>query len=68
MCIVCERFDARRAAADSLAAPVGAVAQVVERLHGMEKVPGSSPGSSTLRVGNFTLGGIIAGLATLGTA
>jgi hypothetical protein len=52
-------------------APNGAIAQVVERFHGMEEVEGSSPSSSTgnaiqawsdaFRLTGFFLGGLVAG-------
>lgn len=46
MCSVCDDFD-RRLAAGNVNLSLGAIAQVVERLHGMEKAGGSSPPSST---------------------
>ena len=51
-----------------LSAPSGAIAQLVERFHGMEEVGGSIPPSSTLvplvqaiRCVGYTLGGFVAG-------
>lgn len=46
MCRVCDDFE-RRLAAGTVDASLGAIAQVVERLHGMEEAGGSSPPSST---------------------
>jgi hypothetical protein len=61
MCIVCDRINAPATAADNLATPLGAVAQLVERVHGMDEAVGSIPISSTQQVSHFALGGIIAG-------
>jgi hypothetical protein len=61
MCSVCEEFE-RRVRAGTLN-DHGAVAQLVERLHGMEEVAGSTPVSSTHHddeIG-FMLGGLVAG-------
>src|SRR5436190_23140378 len=60
MCSTCDRFAARQAAA-SVSGPSGAVARLVERLHGMQEVASSILVSSTLRAIGFTLGGVIAG-------
>lgn len=46
MCGTCADFE-RRLAAGNVNASLGAIAQVVERLHGMEEAEGSSPSSST---------------------
>jgi hypothetical protein len=46
MCSVCVDFE-QRLTADNVDLSLGAIAQVVERLHGMEKAEGSSPSSST---------------------
>ena len=70
MCRVCDDFD-RRAAAGKVTAPDGAIAQLVERFHGMEEAGGSIPPSSTnpqfatlaeahARAGRF-FGGLVAG-------
>ena len=70
MCSVCETNPAREYPADTLEAPFGAVAQLVEHLHGMQGVVGSSPISSTDPFGiiqrwwrsvGFTLAGVVAG-------
>ena len=70
MCSVCETNQASGYPADTLEAPSGAVAQLVEHLHGMQGVRGSIPLSSTDLVGNihrmwrsigFTLAGFVAG-------
>ena len=76
MCSVCRSNPDRRPPADTLEGPSGAVAQLVEHLHGMQGVVGSSPISSTsscssfrttwLAVG-FTLGGFVGGEGWLGT-
>src|SRR5690606_5338709 len=62
VCSVCERFE-QRITSGSLSLPPGAIAQVVERFHGMEEVRGSNPLSSTSadarRLG-FALGGLVA--------
>src|ERR1700675_2956754 len=69
MCRVCETAELRRTT-DTLETPSGAVAQLVERLHGMQEVVGSSPISSTdplvafhrvWRSIGFTLAGFVAG-------
>lgn len=49
MCSVCDDFE-QRLAAGNVASSLGAIAQVVERLHGMEEAGGSSPPSSTYKV------------------
>jgi hypothetical protein len=67
MCSTCERFE-QRVRSGSVNASHGAIAQVVERFHGMEEVESSSLSSSTLRgladalsgVG-FLLAGVVAG-------
>jgi LAGLIDADG endonuclease len=73
MCSVCETNPAREYPADTLEAPFGAVAQLVEHLHGMQGVVGSSPISSTDPFGiiqrwwrsvGFTLAGVVAGEGT----
>ena len=64
MCVVCERFARGRGAGAMVFGPHnGAIAQVVERLHGMEKAQGSSPCSSTLRPGwdPWAVAGFVAG-------
>jgi LAGLIDADG endonuclease len=48
MCGVCDDFE-RRLAAGNVDTSLGAIAQVVERLHGMEEARGSSPRSSTYK-------------------
>ncbi len=50
MCKVCIDFE-RRADAAKVSEPYGDIAQLVERFHGMEEVPGSIPGISTGKVG-----------------
>jgi hypothetical protein len=69
MCSVCQTAAARDTA-DNLEIPHGAVAQLAERLHGMQEVEGSNPFSSTdtrdplhrvWRSIGFTLGGFVAG-------
>jgi hypothetical protein len=70
MCSVCADFEQRRAAG-SITLSFGAIAQVVERFHGMEEAGGSSPPSSTdtlvdafilcIRRTGMTLGGLVAG-------
>lgn len=67
---MCLQFEARVASA-TVSLPSGAIAQVVERLHGMEKAEGSSPSSSTFaessasgrRLG-FAFGGLVAAEGT----
>jgi hypothetical protein len=75
MCSVCETQAARNAA-DTLEIPHGAVAQLVEHVHGMHGVRGSIPLSSTQiahpfhrvwRAIGFTLAGFVAGEAWFGT-
>jgi LAGLIDADG endonuclease len=74
MCSVCARFE-QGAADGRVPVPSGAIAQVVERLHGMEKAEGSSPSSSTLsepsderrRLG-FAFGGLVAAEGTFTTS
>src|SRR3954453_9594092 len=51
MCKVCIEFTARETTAN-VSGPCGDIAQLVERFHGMEEVPGSIPGISTSQVGN----------------
>src|SRR5579864_3163432 len=67
MCSVCESFLARQRTA-TVSAPDGALAQVVERFHGMEEVKGSSPLCSTLSdmdpAEGFMLAGLVAGEGT----
>src|SRR4051812_1871739 len=61
MCVVCERVDGELATAN-LAASHGAIAQLVERFHGMEEVRDSISRSSTELVGNgAALAGLVAG-------
>ena len=65
MCSVCGDFAERMALA-SLNPPCGAIAQLVERFHGMEEVDGSIPSSSTLPVTTtaavaWFIGGLIVG-------
>lgn len=67
MCTVCNDFEAR-VRTGTVDLSHGAIAQVVERLHGMEKAEGSSPSSSTLRGlvvtlrrTGFVLAGLVAG-------
>ncbi len=69
MCLLCTEFAPRREAAN-VSDPYGAIAQLVERFHGMEEVAGSIPASSTTLFGGlcdtldmvgFTLGGLVAG-------
>jgi hypothetical protein len=64
MCSTCESFEAR-VAAGTVAGP-GAVAQLAERVHGMDEVRGSIPLSSTRfgpagRARGYLLGGFVAG-------
>ena len=70
MCSVCAAFEERRIAAGILKPPYGAVAQLVERFHGMEEAARSIRVSSTdplasfhrfWRCIGFTLGGFVAG-------
>ena len=70
MCSVCATFEERRIAAGTIAASYGAVAQLVERFHGMEEVAVSSTVSSTDLLALFhrcwrsigsTLCGLVAG-------
>lgn len=70
MCSVCESFEVRQGAAGNLEPPFGAVAQLVEHVHGMDGVARSSRVSSTdplepfhrvWRCIGFTLGGFVAG-------
>jgi hypothetical protein len=69
MCSVCDDF-AERFKAGSVNAPQGAMAQLVERLHGMEKVAGSIPASSTPKpehkasISSWVLAGFVAGEGT----
>jgi hypothetical protein len=58
MCSVCSEFEERMAAGTVAAS--GDVAQVVERVHGMDEARGSSPRISTLRELSFTIGGLVA--------
>jgi hypothetical protein len=70
MCRVCIEFAERETAA-KVSEPYGAIAQLVERFHGMEEVEGSIPSSSTsvlvealalsYRRTAHVLGGVIAG-------
>lgn len=64
VCSTCLAYE-ERVRSGTVAVPNGAIAQVVERFHGMEEVQGSSPCSSTffqaLETAAFTLGGLIAG-------
>ena len=46
MCSTCADFEAR-VESGKVSAPYGAIAQLVERFHGMEEVAGSIPASST---------------------
>ncbi len=48
-------------AAGNLGDSLGPVAQLVERLHGMEEVAGSTPVGSTFRRRGFVLGGLVSG-------
>jgi hypothetical protein len=69
MCTVCTRFE-ERWDADNVAGSHGAIAQLVERFHGMEEARGSIPRSSTLsevtsppsvaRSAAWMLGGLVA--------
>ena len=66
MCSVCDDF-ADRFAAGNVDSSYGAIAQLVERFHGMEEVKGSIPFSSTPLnftegpVTDWSLGGFVAG-------
>lgn len=51
-------------AAGTFGDSLGPVAQLVEHLHGMEGVVGSSPIGSTLRGQGFMLGDLVAGELT----
>ncbi len=75
MCSVCETAAAGETA-DNLEVPHGAVAQLVEHVHGMHGVRGSIPLSSTdvtdpfhrvWRSIGYTLGGFVAGEGWFGT-
>lgn len=64
MCSVCDDFETR-AESDALAGilkfPQGAVAQLVERVHGMDEVARSIRVGSTISPEGFVLGGFVAG-------
>ena len=66
MCSVCDDF-AERLQLGSVNDPYGAIAQLVERFHGMEEVKGSIPFSSTTTnacegpVTDWSLAGSVAG-------
>src|SRR5205807_6573597 len=59
VCSTCDRFEAEERAANVNAH--GAVAQLVERLHGMQEAGSSILLSSTFSGVGFTLGGLVAG-------
>ena len=65
MCVVCERLAARLGAGGNVPSPQdGAIAQLVERFHGMEEVASSSLASSTSTPDAsepWMLGGFVAG-------
>ena len=65
MCVVCERLAARLGTGGNMPSPQdGAIAQLVERFHGMEEVAGSIPASSTFSPDvpqAYMLGGFVAG-------
>ena len=67
MCLVCERVEGELAAAN-VTRPSGAIAQLVERFHGMEEAGGSIPPSSTssglsatAAAAGYSLAGLVAG-------
>src|SRR4051812_17361092 len=60
MCVVCDDFE-ERLAAGNVPDPYGAVAQLVERLHGMEEVARSIRVSSTNVVQALSLSWVFAG-------
>jgi hypothetical protein len=62
MCSTCEAFEARLATGSVKVPQLGAVAQVVERLHGMQEARGSSPRSSTFSDMSDSIGYALAGL------
>src|SRR5690349_21781475 len=58
MCSVCTTFEERMAAGNVLD-PFGAVAQLVERVHGMDEAAGSKPaGSTSTSVSPWALGAL----------
>lgn len=64
VCIVCDRLAARLETSGTVATPQdGAIAQLAERVHGMDEVQGSIPCSSTLcKIPDaWMLGGFVAG-------
>src|SRR4051812_26257649 len=62
MCGTCDRFESRLLAG-TVGDPSGAIAQLAERLHGMQEVESSILSSSTvpIRTAALFLGGLIAG-------
>src|SRR5438046_2224881 len=72
VCVVCERYE-ERLAADIVRPPLGAVAQLVERIHGMDEAARSIRVSSTAdgfaeafhEVGDF-FGGLVAAEGSFG--
>jgi hypothetical protein len=70
MCAACRGFE-ERIRSGTVTSPHGAIAQLVERIHGMDEAAGSIPASSTaaglltlhesLERAGFALGGFVAG-------